>query len=43
MTLPYSTEQDFFLGGGGGGGGGEGAISRMTYVYAPLPCVYTSK
>ena len=33
--------QDFFL---GGGGGGEGrSHRRLTYVYAPLPCVYTSK
>ena len=31
--------QDFFL-----EGGGEGrSHGRLMYVYAPLPCVYTSK
>ena len=35
--------QDFFLGGGGGGGGEGRSHGRLTYVYAPLPCVYTSK
>ena len=35
----------FFSEGGGGGGGGRGDLpdDLHNYVYAPLPCVYTSK